>query len=118
MNRLPPAYSPEFKQQTEATRALWKSALIPLFTLLGFIILWGIMAATGMDDPSGLLTTMLWVQGITTLICWVSFSVVIKKRLRGPSMVILIIFFPIIQICVQFAVFFVGCLGVINTTGT
>lgn len=99
-----------------SAKKIWLSALLPLGGVLLFLIFMAIGSQRDGWNPSeNFFTTCMVLQALLTLGCWISFSIALRERIRGNNAVILIIFYPIIQIGLQFVIFFCGCLALLTT---
>ena len=95
-------------------RALWVTLLIPMALTAVFM---GLIMTAGGGRAEHFLTIGSFVVGISSLFCWVSFSKCIAERFIGPSRVLLILAYPMIQAVLVFVTFFGGCLLMLQTKG-
>ena len=77
----------------------------------------GLIMTAGGGRAEHFLTIGSFVVGISSLFCWVSFSKCIAERFIGPSRVLLILAYPMIQAVLVFVTFFGGCLLMLQTKG-
>ena len=96
-------------------RMLWLHLLLPMVLTAIFMGLL-LLAGSGQGEQN-LLNLGMFVVGITSLFCWIGFSKCIAERFIGPSLILLILAYPIIQTVLIFCTFFAGCLLLIQTQG-
>ena len=60
-----------------------------------------------------LLYLAITLAGLVVIAGWILFWVVLKKRIRGVSLVLSVIGYPIAQFSICFSIFFFGCLATI-----
>lgn len=96
-------------------RMLWLNLLLPMaLTAICMGLL--LMAGSGRSGQN-VLNIGMFVVGLTSLFCWIGFSKCIAERFMGPSRVLLILAYPIVQAVLVFCTFFAGCLVMIQTQG-
>lgn len=96
-------------------RMLWLTLLLPMALTAVFMVL---MTTAGAGQGQvNFLNIGISVVGLTSLLCWVGFATCITERFIGPSRVLLILAYPIIQIVLVFCAFFVGCLVMARASG-
>jgi heme/copper-type cytochrome/quinol oxidase subunit 4 len=89
--------------------------LVPLGTLLLFLIYIVIDEKSDSNRMNGsIFQAMLWMQALVTIACWIVFCTAANERLRGNTKVILIVFYPIVQVGLQCVIFFCGCLALFS----
>jgi multisubunit Na+/H+ antiporter MnhF subunit len=94
-------------------RTLWLSLLLPgILTAIGMLIL---LAAGSNTEP--ILNIGMIIVILATIGTWVSFSRCISPRFVGPSRVLLILSYPILQAILVCTVFFAGCLAIVAKEG-
>ncbi|MGB0776012.1 MAG: hypothetical protein ACPG32_08405 [Akkermansiaceae bacterium] len=117
MLEQPPPGMPEMNSPSgltphpKKTWKIWFSALLPLIDILVFLVVVFVLESSSSNVMDSVLNFSIFLHSIICLFCWGMFAVAISERLQGPTKVILIILYPVIQVCVQFAVFFGGCLA-------
>ncbi|MFC7338160.1 hypothetical protein ACFQY0_13280 [Haloferula chungangensis] len=118
MNQPPPDQAPPDMPVAPPKmnlRRLWLTLLLPMGLTSVFMVLI-VTASSGRMEEHFLNAGML-VVGLASLICWVAFSKCIAERFAGPSLILLILAYPILQAVLVFCAFFVGCLVMIQAKG-
>lgn len=72
--------------------------------MTGIALLFGVLFSDTLDQPFGFV-------GLGIMAGWVLFLVCLNERLRGRSLVLLLLAYPVVQIFVNVALFFAGCVA-------
>ena len=82
---------------------LWWSLLLPL-AVTASALFCGVLFSDTPDQPFGFV-------GLGIMAGWVLFLVCLNARLRGWSLVLLLLAYPVVQLFVNVALFFAGCVA-------
>jgi len=96
-------------------RMLWLNLLLPM--ALTAICMGLLLTAGSGQSGENVLNIGMVVVGLASLVCWAGFAKCIAERFIGPSLVLLILAYPIVQAVLVFCTFFAGCLVMIQTQG-
>jgi len=96
-------------------REIWFWSLAPIATMLLLVIAWWVCAAAKMSGFQVLFTILFFVQGLFFVSSWIGFGFAVAKHLKSNSAVVFLsLLYPVLHAAVQVAIFFGGCVQVME----